>query len=132
MNFKLRCFGLAMAAGLALLLASIGIYGVISYTVTQRTRELGVRTALGATRRDLIALVLRQGAALTLVGMALGVGAALGLTRVLRTLLYGVGVTDLATFLLVPLVLTLVGLAASYVPARRAARVDPLVAMRAE
>ncbi|MDQ3995464.1 MAG: ABC transporter permease, partial [Gemmatimonadota bacterium] len=123
---------LGVFAALALLLASVGLYGVIAYAVAQRTRELGVRMALGATRRHVLRLVLGHGARLTLIGVALGTVGALVLTRVVASLLYGVRPTDPLTFLAVPAVLTAVAVLASYAPARRAMRVDPLVAMRAE
>jgi putative ABC transport system permease protein len=116
----------------ALLLAAIGIYGVIAYSVTQRTKEMGVRMALGATPGNVLRLVVRKGALLAVVGVALGVPAALAAARVMRSLLYGVSPHDLTVFAGVPLLLLLVALAASYIPARRAARVDPLVALREE
>jgi ABC-type antimicrobial peptide transport system permease subunit len=105
---------------------------VISYAVAQRTRELGVRIALGATRRDVLRLVLAQGARLAVIGIAIGVVGALGLARVVASLLHGVGPTDPLTFVAVSVTLAAVAVAACYVPARRATRVDPLVAMRAE
>jgi ABC-type antimicrobial peptide transport system permease subunit len=123
---------LGIFAGLALVLATVGIYGVISYSVAQRTRELGVRTALGATRRNLQALVLRQGMALVALGTALGGVLALGSARLLRGVLYGVSPTDPVVFALVFLALGLAALVACYFPARRAAAVDPVVAMRAD
>jgi putative ABC transport system permease protein len=123
---------LGVFAALALLLASVGLYGVIAYAVTQRTRELGVRMALGATRRHVLSLVLGQGARLTLLGVAVGTVGALALTRVVASLLYGIKPTDPLTFLAVPTALAAVAVLASYAPARRAMRVDPLVAMRAE
>ncbi len=119
-------------AALAMALASIGLYGVMSYTVTQRTRELGVRVALGASAGEVLGLVLKQGVRLALVGIAIGLVAALLLTRVMRTMLFGVGATDPATFVLVPLLLLAVAALASYLPARRATRVDPIEALRAE
>jgi ABC-type antimicrobial peptide transport system permease subunit len=100
--------------------------------VAQRTRELGVRIALGATQRDVLGLILGHGARLALAGVAIGVAAALGLARVVASLLHGVGPTDPATFIAVSVTLAAVAVAACYMPARRATRVDPLVAMRAE
>jgi putative ABC transport system permease protein len=123
---------LGVFAALALLLASVGLYGVIAYAVTQRTRELGVRMALGATRRHVLGLVLGQGARLTLLGVAVGTAGALALSRVVASLLYGIKPTDPLTFLTVPTALAAVAVLASYAPARRAMKVDPLVAMRAE
>ena len=123
---------LGVFATLALLLASVGLYGVISYAFAQRTRELGVRVALGATRRDVLTLVIAQGLRLTIVGVVVGVAGALALGRVIGSLLHGVHPNDPFTFVFVPLMLAAVGLLASYVPARRATRVDPLLAMRAE
>ena len=123
---------LSSFACLALLLSSIGIYGVISYLVGQQTREIGIRVALGAQRNDVLRLILGNGARMALLGVAIGLVAALGLTRVMAGMLYGVSATDPATFLLVALVLMLVAFAACYIPARRAMRVDPLVALRYE
>jgi putative ABC transport system permease protein len=123
---------LAVFASLALLLAVVGIYGVISYAVAQRTRELGVRLALGASRRQVLRLVLRQGASLALVGVAIGLAAAFALTRVVASLLYEVPALDPVTFVVVPLVLGAAAVLASLAPARRATRVDPLIAMRAD
>ena len=119
-------------AALAMALASIGLYGVMSYTVTQRTRELGVRVALGAGARDVLGLVLRQGVRLALLGVGIGLVVALGLTRLMKSMLFNVGATDPATFVLVPLLLIAVAAMASYLPARRATRVDPIEALRAE
>ena len=119
-------------AGLALLLSSIGIYGVISYLVGQQTREIGIRMALGAQRKDVLRLILGNGARMALLGIAIGIVAALGLTRLMAKMLYGVSATDPLTFVVVALVLVLVALAACYIPARRAMRVDPLVALRYE
>jgi predicted permease len=119
-------------AGLALLLAALGIYGVISYGVSQRVRELGIRIALGATNERILKLVLGQGLGLVAVGVVVGVAASVLLTRVLGSMLYGVTATDLPTLLLVPLTLAATAAVASYLPARRAAQVDPVIAMRSE
>jgi ABC-type antimicrobial peptide transport system permease subunit len=123
---------LAAFAALAALLAAIGIYGVVSYLVAQRTHELGLRLALGASRADLLRLVLRQSLYQLLPGIAIGVVAALALTRVMASQLYGVSTTDPLTFAAVTLSLIAVGTLASYVPARRAAAVEPITALRQE
>jgi putative ABC transport system permease protein len=118
--------------GLALLLAVIGIYGVVSYSVAQRTQEIGVRMALGATGRDVLRMVVGQAIALIAAGVAIGVGASLALGSVIRSLLFEVSARDPSTLVAIAGVLTAVGLIASVVPALRATRVDPLVALRAE
>jgi putative ABC transport system permease protein len=123
---------LASLAALALLLAAVGIYGVISYSVRQRTHELGLRIALGAQARDVLALILKQGVKLTLIGIGLGSMAAFALTRWLESLLFGVRPTDALTFAAIALLLLLVALLACWIPARRATRVDPLIALRSE
>ena len=123
---------LAVFAGVAMVLAAIGIYGVIAYSVTQRTREIGIRMALGAQRTQMLSMVLRQSLTLVVIGLALGLCASLGATRVMARLLYGVGSTDMFTYTLVVLLLGAAALLASYIPARRAMRVDPMVALRYE
>jgi predicted permease len=117
---------------LALILACIGLYGLLSYEVSRRTREIGIRMALGAQQRDVLKLVVRQGMALAIVGAVVGVGVALGVTRYLASMLYGVHANDPATIAGVAVLLMLVGLAACYIPARRAVRVDPMVSLRYE
>jgi len=119
-------------AFLALLMASVGVYGVVSYSVSQRTHEIGIRMALGAKASDILRLVIGQQMIMTLLGVAVGLGVALGLTRTISSLLYGVAPNDLSTFVGVPIVLGLAALAASYIPARRALGVDPLNALRQE
>jgi predicted permease len=123
---------LAIAGAMALLLGMIGIYGVISFIVSQRKREIGIRLALGAQSRDVVEMVLRQGLTMTLLGTAIGVGAALGLTRLMNALLFGVSPHDPLTFGLMVAALVLIALLACYIPARRAMQVDPMVALRYE
>ncbi len=125
--YLIGCF-----AGLAVILAMIGLYGLISYSVLQRTREIGIRMALGAQRSDILKLVIRQGVTATLVGVVIGLIAGLILTRVMASILYGITSTDWLTFASVSLLLLLVSLVASYVPARRATEVDPMIALRNE
>ena len=117
---------------LAMLLAAVGIYGVISFSVARRTREIGLRMALGAQQRDVLGLILREGMTLVCVGVVLGVLAAAAATRILASYLYDVSTLDAATFAAIPVALALVALLACYIPARRATRVDPMVALRHE
>lgn len=123
---------LGIFAGLALLLAAIGTYGILSYMVTERNREIGIRMALGAGASQVVRLVLRQGVAIALVGIAVGVGGALALSRLTASLLYGVSPSDPLTFGGVAAVITMVAIAACVVPMRRATRVDPLTAIRTD
>jgi putative ABC transport system permease protein len=119
-------------AGVAMILAAIGIYGVIAYSVTQRTREIGIRMALGAQKEQMLGMMLRQSLMLVVIGLALGLAAAIAATRLLAALLYGVGANDLTTYAVVVGLLGGAALLASYIPARRAMRVDPMVALRYE
>jgi macrolide transport system ATP-binding/permease protein len=123
---------LAVFAGLSLVLSVIGIYGVMAYAVSQRTRELGIRMALGASRGDVLRLVVGQGLRLTLMGVGFGLAASFAATRLIVSLLYSVSPTDLITFTVVPLLLAAAALLASYLPALRATRIDPMTALRCE
>jgi putative ABC transport system permease protein len=129
---RFRTWLIGIFAALALLLAAVGVYGVMSYTVTQRTSEIGIRVTLGAQSTDVFRSIVGEGARIAMLGVAAGVIAALALTRVLRTFLYGISVFDPATFVAVAVLLTLISVAACYFPARRAMRVDPIVALRYE
>ena len=119
-------------AALAMMLAIMGIYGVLSYVVGQRTQEIGVRMALGAQRSDVASMVLRQGARMALLGIVIGIAAALILTRFMQGMLFGITSTDPATFSVVSLTLAAIALLACYIPARQATRVDPMRALRYE
>ena len=117
---------------LGLVLAAVGIYGVLTFVVSQRTHEMGIRIALGASSRDILSMILRQGLGTTLVGIAVGLAAAWGVTRFLSAILYGITATDVLTFVGVSCLLGLVATLACLVPARRATRIDPMVALRYE
>ena len=129
---RFNLFLLVLFASLALSLAAVGIYGVVAFGVSRRTREIGIRLALGAHPRDVLWFVVRQGMQHVVVGIVLGITGALALTRLMASLLYSVSPTDPATFVVVSVLLGLVALIACYVPARRAMRVDPIVALRTE
>ena len=128
---RFNTFLLATLGGIGLVLAAVGLYGVLAYVVTQRSHEIGIRMALGATARDVLLLVTRQGMTLVLAGIVLGIVAAIASTRLLQELLFGVTATDPATFVAVAAVLALAGMLASIIPARRATRVDPTSALNA-
>jgi putative ABC transport system permease protein len=129
-RFMMRLFG--VFAGLALILAAVGIYGVMSFFVGQRTHEIGVRMALGALERDVLLSVVKQGLKLTGIGVVIGFLASLGLARLIAGTLYGVTSTDPVTYLVVSLFMAFVAFLASYIPARKAAKIDPMVALRSE
>ena len=129
---RLNMLLFAILAGVALVLAGVGIYGVIAYSVTQRTHEIGIRMALGARRSDIVKMVVKQGVALAAGGVGMGILASVLLTRLMAALLYGVSATDLVTFVAISVLLTLVAVVASFIPARRATRVDPMIALRYE
>ncbi|HEY5035621.1 MAG TPA: FtsX-like permease family protein, partial [Chthoniobacterales bacterium] len=123
---------LSAFAGIALLLASVGIYGVLAYSVNQRRREIGIRMSLGAQRRDVLQLFLGQGMTVTLLGIAIGLGGAWAVTRIIRNLLFSVSPTDPIIFLVVSIVFAAVAFIASFFPARKASRLNPIIALRSE
>lgn len=129
---RFRTFVLSSFSAIALLLAAIGIFGVISYSASLRTREIGIRMALGAHPRDVLRLILQQGAKLALVGLSVGIVAVFALTRLMASLLYNVSATDPVTFIAVAILLTAVAMLACYIPARRAMHVDAMIALRYE
>jgi len=129
---RLNMLLMGLFGGLAMLLSAVGIYGLLSHAVTQRTQEMGIRMALGAQVSDVLKLVLRQGMMLALAGEVIGLIAAFALTRLIRGLLFGVTPNDATTFVVVAGVLAIVALLACYLPARRATKVDPLIALRYE
>ena len=129
---RFNLFLMGMFAALGFLLAALGIYGVQAYSVSQRTNEIGLRMALGAQSRDVLKLIMKQGMRLAVVGMVIGLIASFALTRVIKSLLFNVSTTDVLTFIVVSLVFTSVALLACWIPARRATKVDPLVALRYE
>src|SRR5215210_5754309 len=128
--FKFNMFLLAMLAGIAMALTVVGVYGVMNYSVTQRTQEIGIRMALGARPGQVQALVLKQGMRLSAIGLALGLAGSFAVTRLMSSLLFGVSTTDPLVFAAVALILAVVALMACYIPARKATKVDPMIALR--
>jgi putative ABC transport system permease protein len=129
---RFRTTLLAAFAVAALILAAVGVFGLMSYSVTTRTREIGIRLALGAQPRQVLVSIMREGLALALMGITIGLGAAIAAVRVIASFLFGVGAGDPLTFVAVAFLLLVVALSASYVPSRRALRVDPIAALRAD
>ena len=129
---RFRTTLLGIFAGCALLLSIVGLYGVVAFSAARRTQEIGIRMALGAQRSGVLRLVLGEGARMAALGVVIGIGASLAITRLMSTLLFGIRATDPLTFVGVAVLLSLVALLASYIPARRAMRVDPVVALRYE
>ncbi|HLJ40190.1 MAG TPA: FtsX-like permease family protein, partial [Candidatus Acidoferrales bacterium] len=131
-DWRFHAILLGIFGTLAVLIAAVGVYGVISYSVAQRTHEIGIRLALGAQRRSVLRLVVGQGLKLACIGIVIGIAAAFALTRLMSSLLFGVSATDPLTFACVAILLVLVAMLACYIPARRAMRVDPMIALRYE
>jgi putative ABC transport system permease protein len=131
-NRRFTMITLGVFAGTALLLAMVGLYGVMAYITSERTSEIGIRMALGAQRTDMLAMILRQSLALVAIGLTIGLVASFAGMRLLKSLLYGVGTADVGTYVLVGLLLGGAALLASFIPARRAMRVDPMIALRHE
>jgi putative ABC transport system permease protein len=129
---RLSTILLGIFSGLALVLAALGLYGTLAYAVAQRTREIGIRMALGAQRRDMLGMILRESLSMVTIGLGIGLLAAFAATRLLASLLYGVSANDVFTYASVVLLLGAAALLASYIPARRAMKVDPMVALRYE
>ena len=129
---RFNALALAVFASFALLLATIGIYGVVAFAVERRTHEIGIRMAVGAQSADVLYLVLRHGLMLGLLGIAIGIGGALVMSRIIGSMLYGTGANDPLTYLVVSVTFLVIAMVASYIPARRAARLDPLLALRWE
>jgi putative ABC transport system permease protein len=129
---RFRAMLLGLFAALALVLGAIGLYSVMAYSVTQRTNEIGIRMALGANSGDVMKMIIREGSSIVVLGLAVGLAGAFGLTRLLASLLFGVGVSDPLTFAGVSILLAIVAMLACYLPARRATKVDPMIALRAE
>ena len=129
---RLNMMLLVVFAGVAIVLTAVGIYGVMAYSVAQRTQEIGIRMALGAQRFDVLRLIVGQGARLVVLAMVLGVAAALAATKLIASLLFGVAATDLPTLISVAFLLALIALAACWLPARRASGIDPITALRTE
>src|SRR5262245_37255348 len=123
---------LGLFAGVALLLAAVGIYGVMAFTVTERAQEIGIRVALGAQTRDVMSLVIGRGMKLAFIGVVIGLGGALALTQLMKTMLFGVHTTDPLTFVAIAILLMIVASLACWIPARRATKVDPMISLRCE
>lgn len=129
---RIEMFVLSAFGGLALLLAGVGVYGVMSYSIAQRTREIGIRMALGARLKDVMSMVMRQGIILITFGLIIGFAGAMMLTKMMKSMIYGIGVTDPAVFVTTCALLVFSALMATYFPARRATKIDPQIALRNE